>query len=310
MADAHEESNLDQTIERVVEVSVYFRSPLSLDEIALYFLPRYNVDGAQLHKRILTSSRLSGELEIHNGYVVPCGSTHLVKERIERIADSKIKIAASKSLLQLLRRVAPFVKTGAITGSAAYGASDGSEDVDFFLITLNRRLWITVLLSFLTIRTHNVLFPSPKRVPFCLSYVHTENGFSHESRTKRNALFARELLMAKPILGSSSYGRILRENDWITGLYPLAYSTAISAVPAGATNDPEKRSGLSIFLDLVDAAAFVVVGNYLRLRSWAKNRKFMKEGKLDRLFAPTITRDSCVYTSNVYRWLHSIWGSL
>jgi hypothetical protein len=116
--------------------------------------------------------------------------------------------------------------------------------------------------------------------------------------------------MAKPILGSSSYGRILRENDWITGLYPLAYSTAISAVPAGATNDPEKRSGLSIFLDLVDAAAFVVVGNYLRLRSWAKNRKFMKEGKLDRLFAPTITRDSCVYTSNVYRWLHSIWGSL
>src|SRR5208337_3677625 len=114
----------------------------------------------------------------------------------------------------LLTRVIPFIRTVAVTGSVAYGSATKWDDIDLFIVTKRNRLWISALL---------ILRPSHLSL-FCLSYVHDEQGFLKESqRNRSNALFARELLKAKPVAGAEEYRKILEGNEWVASFYSRPY---------------------------------------------------------------------------------------
>ena len=224
------------------------------------------------------------------------------------------KLNSAASFAKVLTKLVPYIRTVAVTGSVAYGSAEKWDDIDLFIITEHKRMWISAFLTLILVRINKLLSLRPPHLyPFCLSYVHAEEEFSRESqRNRSNPLFARELLKAKPIAGVKEYRRILEANRWVSEFYSEPYYEKLKGLESNLNGDTPlhgvKLGNSSIFLDWFDGVAYTVLSRYLRLRAYLTNLKLKSEGKDLRVFEPIITSASCVYTSNFYRWLRSLWG--
>jgi len=206
----------------------------------------------------------------------------------------------------------PFIQTVAVTGSVAYGSAEKWDDIDLFVVTERKRLWLSVLFALILVRVEKLLKLGPSHLlPFCLSYVHDERGFAEDAaRNSVNPLFARELLKAKPVVGSDQYLRILNENTWVREFYSRPYSAAVAALhnKADGRETGRRRAKSPLLLDWAEGMVYVFLSRYLKLRAYLTNLRLKSEKQDLRLFEPRITPNSCVYTSNFYKWLHSLWG--
>jgi hypothetical protein len=298
-------------LEKIVQVSSYLNFSFSLEDIADYFLPARNLTAEKLNSIISNGDFKDLPFEIKDGYLVtgPLQSDMLRKQR-ERVSAEKLNSAARFALL--LRRIVPFIQTVAVTGSVAYGSAEKWDDIDLFIVTQRKRLWLSVLLALVLVRVEKLLRLYPTHLlPFCLSYVHDEQGFADDAaRNSVNPLFARELLKAKPVSGPNEYLRILKENTWVSEFYSRPYSATVKALRDG---DSSARGGTAParsmpILDWAEALVYVFLSRYLKLRAYLTNLTLRSRREELRLFEPRITRNSCVYTSNFYKWLHSLWG--
>ena len=300
-------------LRKVYEVSEYLKFPFTVEEVANYFLPKSNLTPQQLES-ILTNEKFDDlGFKIRDGYLTT-NDDQTLQSRSETEQMSADKLNSASSFANLLTRVIPFIRTVAVTGSVAYGSADKWDDIDLFIVTKRNRLWISALLTLVLVRLNKLLILRPPHLShFCLSYVHDEHGFSKESqRNRSNALFARELLKAKPVAGKKEYGKILEENSWVADYYSEPYRTKLRSLSGnlkGTTiSGGDSSTALSFLMDWTEEMAYAVLSRYLRLRAYLTNLKLKSEGKNRRVFQPILTSESCVYTSNFYRWLRSLWG--
>jgi len=300
-------------LRKVYEVSEYLKFPFTVEEVANYFLPKSNLTPQQL-KSILTNGKFDDlGFKLRDGYLTT-NDDQTQQSRSETEQMSADKLNSATSFANLLTQVIPFIRTVAVTGSVAYGSATKWDDIDLFIVTKRNRLWISALLTLVLVRLDKLLILRPPHLShFCLSYVHDEHGFSKESqRNRSNALFARELLKAKPVAGTREYRKILEENYWVADYYSGPYREKLRSLSGnlnGATISGGAGSpALSFLMEWVEGMTYVVLSRYLRLRAYLTNLKLKSEGKDRRVFDPIVTSESCVYTSNFYRWLRSLWG--
>lgn len=300
-------------LEKVFNVSEYLSFPFTLDEVANYFLPKMNITGEQL--RSILSGRNFADIPfyIKDGYLLTSASQSDTS-RLEREQISAAKLDSAAKFARVLTRLVPFIRTVAVTGSVAYGSADRWDDIDLFMVTRRRRLWLTAFMTLALVRLGKFLGLRPPYLsPFCLSYVHDEEGFANESQKNRtNPLFARELLKAKPVAGRDQYRKILESNDWVGGFYSMPYAAKLKELDRGIngqwieTRDDSRR--FSFLLDWSEGIAFALLSHYLRLRAYLTNLKLKSQGEGLRVFEPKLSAASCVYTSNFYEWLRTMWG--
>jgi len=266
----------------------------------------------QLRSLLSTDAYADLRFVVKDGYLFANDDQSLASRR-EREEMSAAKLQSATSFAGLLNRLVPFVRTIAVTGSVAYGSAEKWDDIDLFVVTERKRLWLSTALMLLQIRLHKILKIRPAHLlQFCMSYVHDEEAFADESRRSRtNALFARELLKAKPVAGSARYRKMLEENEWVSEYYSTSYLQKLKLL-AGlngiASSKGANASSRSLFLEWGEAFAYLILSRYLRLRAYLTNLKLRSEGKNLRTFEPVISSTSCVYTSNFYRWLTRLWG--
>jgi predicted nucleotidyltransferase len=251
---------------------------------------------------------------VKDGYLLTNNNQSIVS-RFEREKISQAKLESATSFANILKRLVPFIRTIAVTGSVAYGSADKWDDVDLFIVTERNRLWISMFLMLVQIRLYKIFgLRAAHLLPFCLSYLHDEEGFSNESRRSRmSALFARELLKAKPVAGMQRYLRILEENGWVGDFYSTPYREALRVLERGLDGDGPSNAEhpriLSFLLAWAEGVSYFMLSRYLRLRAYLTNLGLRSKGNDFRAFEPNISRSSCVYTSNFYQWLSSLWGS-
>lgn len=306
-------TDIHNNLEKVYEVSAYLDFPFSLDDVANYFLPKRNVTAERLHALISDGLFADIPFQMKDGYLLsrPSQSDTLRFER-EQISAEKLESAAR--FANFLVRVVPFIRTVAVTGSVAYGSASKWDDIDLFVVTEEKRLWLSVLLALGTVRVKKLLgLGSPHLLSFCLSYVHDERGFAEDaSRNRVNPLFARELLKAKPVAGPEQYRRILEENGWVGQLYSTPYMATLDALDRSRVDatavEPGIHGKFGLFFDWAEGLVYVFLSRYLKLRAYLTNLKLRSAGHDLRVFEPRISPNSCVYTSNFYRWLLSLWG--
>jgi len=306
-------SDIHDGLSKLFEVSSYLRFPFTLEEAANYFLPKSKITTTQLRSLLGSDEFTDLGFTIRDNYLLT-GPEDVIASRTQREKISCEKLESAASFATVLSKLVPFVQTVAVTGSVAYGSAGKWDDVDLFILTERKRLWLSAFLMLIQIRLYKILRLRPAHLlPFCLSYIHDEEGFSAESRRNRtNPLFARELLKAKPIAGPKRYRRILEENRWVSEFYSASYSETLKKFgnsSDGISGSTGTSGGLKSFmLDWVEAAAYAVLSRYLRLRAYLNNLKLKSEGNTIRTFEPVISATSCVYTSNFYRWLTDLWG--
>ncbi len=316
MQEAHsilDDADLGQIhggLERVYEVSKHLDFPFTLDEVTAYFLPNQNLTSRELESLIVQRRFPDMPFRIKNGYLMtPSTQSELPRLELEKISAAKLRSAVS--FANVLKKLVPFIQSIAVTGTVAYASADKWDDIDLFMVTDRRRLWTSAFLSLVLIRISKLLrLRSLDLLLFCLSYVHDTEGFaSQAAKNQGNPLFARELLKAKPVVGIKRYRKLLEENVWVSKIYGKSYNSRLLELELrgdGESCGEEQKS--SLLLDWVEGIAFIFLSRYLRLRAYLNNLKLKSQGQTLRVFDPILSRSSCVYTSNFYRWLRSLWN--
>jgi len=300
-------------LQKVYDVSEYLKFPFTVEEVANYFLPKYNLTPQQLESMLTGENFADLGFKVRDGYLTTNDEqSQISRSEMERTSADKLNSASSFAIL--LRRVIPFIRTVAVTGSVAYGSATKWDDIDLFIVTERNRLWISALLTLVLVRLNKLLILRPPYLSnFCLSYVHDEQGFVRESqRNRSNPLFARELLKARPVAGEGEYRKILEENEWVADFYSKPYVEKLRMLSGNlngtAISGEVGSPTFSFLMAWVEGMTFAILSRYLRLRAFLTNLKLQSEGKDMRVFDPIMTSSSCVYTSNFYRWLRVLWG--
>jgi len=301
--------SLRSALEKVFDVSAFLNYPFTLEEVVNYFLPNCNMTSEGL--RSLVANGIFPEIPfgIEKDFLI-ARPTQSLALRMERQRFSSAKLDAASNFASILDRLVPFIRTIAVTGSVAYGSADKWDDIDLFIVTERDRLWLSVLVALILVRITKMLrLRPPHLLSICLSYVHDELGFALDSsRNRVNPLFARELLMAKPVLGEDHYRKILERSDWVGEIYARPYQAKIHRMQREARSEKEGWALFLFFSDWAEGIVFIFLSRYLRVRAYLTNLKLKSQGEKLRLFEPRISSRSCVYTSNFYKWLHALWG--
>ena len=107
----------------------------------------------------------------------------------------------------------PYVESVGISGSLSKGYYDDEGDIDFFIITSPKRLWIarTLLILYKKI----FLFNSKKY--FCVNYFISSNSLEIE---EKNRFTATELTTMLPMFGNGSFHDFYKQNKWVENYLP------------------------------------------------------------------------------------------
>ena len=298
--------SLHRSLVTVYQVSSYLDFPFTLNEVADFFLPGVDISGDELRQRIMSGDFDDIPFRIENNCLLTRPDQN-PNTRLVREATSLQKLTSAGKFASVLVRLIPWVLTIAVTGSVAYGSAGKRDDIDLFIITKQHRLWLSIFFALVLVRVFQGLRLEPRHLlPFCMSYVHDEHGFRNETQRSANPLFARELLKAVPLVGKSHYRKVLEENDWVQTMHASSYVAKLESLP-NSDRESVRKKEVPIVLDWADAFAFFILSRYLRLRAYLTNLKLRSHGQQMRVFDPLISRNSCVYTSNFYRWLRHLW---
>lgn len=175
-----------------------------------------------------------------------------------------------------------------ISGSVSYDP-DPSDDVDIFLITRNRRLWITLFRIFI-IRLIN------RDQKICISLV-MDQGFA-ESYFAGNGdyLLASDTIHVIPYTGIDYYRGLISNSPFVQRFFPEKISEYITA-PYGR-NRTAPGSLEMIF--------YVVLSSWIILKSLKHNCKLRKEEKFSELFDVVTSPHSFYFDSVKYHELRNI----
>ncbi len=154
------------------------------------------------------------------------GREELIAKRIEREVISKKKIQVAKNIINFLKFI-PTIKLIGVSGSVAVGNATSNDDIDLFVVTEHKTLWLTRLLT--TIATE---FFAKRRRPndmevtdkICLN-MFVDEQFLDIPKERQNLYTAHEVCQLKVLYDrDGTYQKFLAKNQWVRRFLPKAMS--------------------------------------------------------------------------------------
>ncbi len=130
----------------------------------------------------------------------------------------------------------PFVKAIFVSGSLSKGYADERSDIDFFIVTEQKRLWIGRTLLHLF---KKLTFLVNKQHSFCMNYFIDESKLQLE---EKNIFTATELCTLIPVYGSDMHRQLIDNNkSWLETHFPNMELSVSRVVPSSARKPIKKR---------------------------------------------------------------------
>lgn len=107
----------------------------------------------------------------------------------------------------------PYVEGVGISGSLSKGYYDDDGDIDFFIITTPKRLWIARTLLIL----YKKIFLLNSKKYFCVNYFISADSLEID---EKNRFTATELVTMLPMYGNGSFHEFYRKNKWANSFLP------------------------------------------------------------------------------------------
>jgi len=142
----------------------------------------------------------------------------LIKRRLEGNKMAKNIYQKALTVSRLISKF-PYVEGVGISGSLSKGYYDDDGDIDFFIITSPKRLWIAR--TFLIL--YKKLFLLNSRKYFCVNYFISSNALEIE---EKNIFTATELTTLLPMFGNGSFHKFYDKNKWVESYLPNKTVTA------------------------------------------------------------------------------------
>jgi hypothetical protein len=199
--------------------------------------------------------------------------------------------------------VVPFVRCVAVTGSVAYGEPSENDDLDFLVVARPGTVWLFLLFSYLAARRRRNDDPVNVPTHWCFNYVLDERAMRAEFSTPRGFLFAREALMARPVVGESYYRGLVGSAVWLGRELPRLYRRwshgGFPELPPEQST-PWPMRALNLLL-------FPLLASYLSLAGMVRNRRFTKAGRPSRRFRVVARLDRLSYETERFEELRSLY---
>jgi hypothetical protein len=252
------------------------------------------------------NATLSSMYQVESGYIVERGEgrgggaasqTEADVEERNR-ARARVNISAARELARICAD--DRVRLLAVSGGNSYKSARDGDDIDFFCVTTENSLWPFMLKSLLIARLYQL---TRRSAPFCFSYVMDEDRALREFAETGDGLFARDALAAEVLVGRGFYRSLLLEATWMQSFFPRMYHRGLSATEGGRDRQGKRGSRT------LNAFLYYTVGGYVRMKAYLLNRKYRSRGNVASVFRVRIGTDHCVYESNRYQRLRTMYGS-
>ena len=306
-------TSLTLTEKQAREVETYCRIARENDALIslreLIALVSINASEEELVEAFGRDPRLSSRFAIEAGYLIE--KTPGLEKEAGRIVSAEEKSKQRARLnLETARAFGRFLTKGtllvSVGGANSYLSAREDEDIDYFCVTKTGHLWTFMVRGLLLARIYRM---TNARVPeLCFSFEMDERWAERTFSRRQDPIFARDALTVKLIAGKSEYHRLLQEASWMKQYFPALYAMRIRESNSGGQAAPltvtkPRPSVLNLGL-------YYTVGSFLRIKSWALNRRFAKRGLLSSEFEARIGPDVCIYESNRYRMLGRMYHEL
>lgn len=215
-----------QIIHSIIKTLCYheiFSYPLTFPELSKYIISPKKISEREL---LFALSSHATFFEQQKGFIVLRNSNQIIKKRLERIPESRRKLAKALWISQILSYV-PTIQLIGISGSLSMYNAKKNDDIDLFFITSRDTLWITrltvnILLLFL--RQKRPVGAHLVRDKICPNMFLAEDAMRVDKKI-RNLYMAHEVAQMKVLYSKNNMKeRFLQENTWVLKFLPHAYS--------------------------------------------------------------------------------------
>lgn len=209
-------TSIEQAILYTVIYADLFDFPLTRRELHHYLIADQPFTLAQIEQALAASDFLKTELETPRDYVICAGRAALIGIREAREQASHALWSTALDYGQWLARL-PFVRMVALTGALAVrNASDHDDDLDYVLVTADRRVWLARAFAIVLVRLAKI-----RGVEVCPNYVLAESALEQENH---DLFMAHEVAQMVPIYGQQVYETMRQRNAWVSDWMPNAAS--------------------------------------------------------------------------------------
>lgn len=152
------------------------------------------------------------------------GSTSIIRIIIVRRQESKKKLRKARKIANILFRIHTIELIG-ISGALAMNNSDKNDDIDFFIITSKKTLWITRLLVLMVLEFLGVRRKRQQQNvsdTICVNMFLTEEALKLPF-VKRDLYTAHEIAQMKPLFDRNNmYKKFISVHTWVERYLPNA----------------------------------------------------------------------------------------
>ncbi|MCE1229853.1 MAG: hypothetical protein LWX11_10260 [Firmicutes bacterium] len=208
-----------------------FRHALTLEELVPF--QQFLHQTSQQIQTVLADLMAQGWVGEAHGYYYLAGDEHLPFLRLDREQRAEswsAWISGATARLQAL----PFVSGLAISGSLSKGTQDECGDIDFFMVTPERRLWWCHAIQ----GRWRKLLSADRQKHFCINYRIAENALMIP---RRDLFTATEIVFLKPVWNHDLFQRFWATNDWVRQFYPAWVPPESPLGPAASSSRARNR---------------------------------------------------------------------
>ncbi|MEP7374647.1 MAG: hypothetical protein ABI675_14730 [Chitinophagaceae bacterium] len=199
-----DQRNDEASILKLLAYFDIFHYPLTKNEIR-QFLSRS--DDEQSLDKILKEVLARQAVFLHLGFYSLHNNPLLSHRRTEGNARAEAMLPKAFTIGKFLYRF-PFVRAVGISGSLSKNFADEKADIDFFIITKARRLWLARTIMHLF---KKFTFITGHQHYFCMNYYIDEDALLIESR---NIFTAIEIATLLPVAGKETIDNFFAINKW------------------------------------------------------------------------------------------------
>jgi hypothetical protein len=268
---------LNQTLSKSIinTLSYYdiFNYPLKCEEV-YRFLGTNHVNENDVKEKLIGLSK-DGIVFQYGDFFTLQNSETPVLRRIKGNEEAARCLKFAKHKAKFIMNF-PFVRAVMASGSLSKGYMDEHSDLDFFVVTKPKRLWIAR--SLLVFYRKVFLFNSYKN--FCVNYfVDSE----HLEIEEQNIFTATELATAIPLEGAEYYTALHKANSWVVTLLPNFRQQSITDVPLSRVNG--LKGFIERLLNILHADGLNRILMKLTLNRWkALYKKFYSDADFNVAF--------------------------
>ncbi len=213
-------------IKRTLAYRSLFNYPLSFYQLSTFLVSEKSFSH-RLLKRELKNLLESGEVYVTKSKFYLHGGKKPV-DWLTRLNTSKGMLYGLNPVLKLLKKI-PWITMVGVTGSVAAFNSSPDDDIDVFIITRKKRIWLTRLLVVLVLKIVELYRTQEDFAKkLCPNLFITEDSMAWPV-SERNIYVAHEIMLLQPVYyKDNTYFDFMAANKWVLEYFPHA---AFAALP-------------------------------------------------------------------------------